>query len=558
MRILESSSGAGILASVLLAILVTMGGGARACTHVIGPSPDAALIIGPSQVEGLRAGDTLCLMAGHYRQILVRNIHGTSDSAIVIRNHGGQLTLANDAHYGIAFHNSSFIRLLGDGSSQYPYGIFIQGVAAGNGISVDRLSTNVEIAHVEISNTGMSGIMVKTDPRCDDLSSVRDSFALHDTRIHHNHIHHTFNEGIYVGSSYYYPGFPLTCNGQDTLVLPHEMIGVSIHNNLIERTGRNALQVSSAPVDCHIFNNTILEDSQSGIQWHMNGIQVGGGSRCEVYNNRIINGRGSGIHFFGRGPAKIFNNLIVNPGRSHHPDLPPNQSPVYGILVKDIYTDTPDPLHILHNTIVSPRTEGIQYDNVQMAGSLIQNNIVVNPGGFQYTGNSSFVNVACAETDALVSHNYLSLLSETIRFKDTLQHDYSLQNTSPVINAGTNAIPMGIDFDITGAPRPFGPASDIGAYEYQGFPAFADESEKQRVRVFPNPVTSQFSMILPYQAGVIQSISLYDPAGRRVLFIRRVEDCLPGTIDISHLAGGLYYIRIEHGDEYTSGSLIKH
>lgn len=61
----------------------------------------------------------------------------------------------------------------------------------------------------------------------------------------------------------------------------------------------------------------------------MEGIIIGGGTKCKCYNNIIKDGKGSGINVFGLGDIYIFNNLIVNMGLSskmsagqpdnHHP-----------------------------------------------------------------------------------------------------------------------------------------------------------------------------------------------------------------------------------------------
>ncbi len=56
-------------------------------------------------------------------------------------------------------------------------------------------------------------------------------------------------------------------------------------------------------------------------------------------------------------------------------------------------------------------------------------------------------------------------------FTDPANSDYTLKSGSPVINKGSNALFSGLDEntrDLAGNTRLFGPAIDIGAYEYQG------------------------------------------------------------------------------------------
>ncbi len=47
------------------------------------------------------------------------------------------------------------------------------------------------------------------------------------------------------------------CN--DTVVLPHILKGVKVYNNVLENTGWDAIQVSSATSDCEIYNNLIFK-----------------------------------------------------------------------------------------------------------------------------------------------------------------------------------------------------------------------------------------------------------------------------------------------------------
>ncbi len=116
-----------------------------------------------------------------------RNVHGKEAQPITIRNADGRAVIHNNSGFGIAFHNSSHIRLLGNGcdAKDSQYGIAIR-ETAGNGITIDQKSSNVEIAYLEVGHAGMSGIMAKTDPTCNDLSVVRDSFALYETILHNN------------------------------------------------------------------------------------------------------------------------------------------------------------------------------------------------------------------------------------------------------------------------------------------------------------------------------------------------------------------------------------
>ncbi len=526
------------------------------CTHFIEPTTAHAIIIEPEIFDSLAPGDHICLIGGDYRQLFFRNIHGKEAEPVTIRNANERAVIHNEASFGIAFHNSSHIRLLGNGcdAKDSQFGIAITGTA-GNGISIDQKSTNVEIAHVEVGHTGMSGIMAKTDPTCNDLSVVRDSFALYETILHNNYIHNTFNEGIYLGNSYY-NGIILHCDGQDTLVYPHELIGVKVYDNILESTGKNSIQVSSAPEDCHIFNNRVTEDSQRAITYHMNGIQVGGGSRCEVYNNIVRDGKGSGINYFGQGPAKVYNNLIVNPGRTHHPDLPPHQFPVHGIYVMHIFNETSDPIHLFHNTLVNPKTDGVVFTNDQTEGNKIQNNIIINPGSFPYVGEKAFISLA-EGVSAATKRNYLHRNAGEILFTDTLHGMYCLSQGSPAINAGVDLGDYGIAFDLIDNPRPFGDASDLGAYEYQFDDSDPGIDNTPYFSIQPNPAHSNITLRFKGCFAEKANIRMYNILGQSVMehtrYIMDAEISLP----VHDLKNGLYIIKVRNSSGTAAKPFIK-
>ncbi len=525
------------------------------CDLIIESSNDDVVIIRPCSFNSLSPGDTISLSAGNYSQIFIQSIHGTLDLPIIIRNLEGKVTINNSANFGIAFHDCSHIKLLGNGCTETEYGLAITGTN-GNGISVDQKSTNIEIGHVEISHTRMSGIMVKTSPLCGDLSSVRENFTLYEANIHNNYIHNTGNEGLYVGSSFY-NGRILNCNDEKILVFEHEIKGVQIFNNILERTGRNSIQVSSATESCYIYNNTIIEDSYKGISGFMNGIQVGGGSRCDVFNNKIIDGKGGGIHYFGNGGAKIYNNLIVNPGRTHHPELPLNNYPVHGIFVMHVFTDTADPINIFHNTIINPKTDGIKFTNKYTRNNKIQNNIVVNPGAYQYIGLRAYVNIMPPEITTTVSHNFFETNSENIHFSDTLALDFSLSEISPTINEGTNLRKYRINFDITDAPRPIGRGYDIGAYEYQSrLPVVPRQHHKFEFKIFPNPARGFINFKFNRNTKQAVRISLFDISGNLVLNHSVVNFYTDYSLPVSHIPPGFYYVRIQSGSFLATSSFI--
>lgn len=533
-----------ILLSVFFGLNCSFG---QSCDFTVFPTSDRTIIIDPATMPGIGPGKTVCLMTGEYYQILIRNIHGSEGAPVVIRNSGGQVVIQNDAQYGLTMRNCSHIRIIGNGHFNTRYGISIQRVENGNGISADRKTTDFELARIEIANTLYAGIMAKTDPDC-TFSAVRDSFLMRNVIIRDCFIYNTGMEGMYIGNVFY-TGYTINCNGRDTLVFPHLISGVNIFDNVIMNSGWDGIQVSSASTNCGIFRNFIMNDSQLEVPDQMSGILIGGGSRCDCYNNTISHGKGSGIEIFGLGNMKIFNNLIENPGRNYRPDLPLTQFPKHGIFVKHIATDPSAWFYIMNNTIVNPKTQGIRFTNQMSAGNIIQNNIIINPGSFPTAGALAFINRVPASIPATVSHNFLAQDTSYAKFTNPQLSNYTLRADSPAIDAGINLAWAGVNFDIYGYPRPYGDGFDIGAFEHH--PAFMNlhdnEESKENFKIYPNPSNGNFNISFDLFSDSFVSFTMKNSAGK-IVYSWFQTDVAAGkhtiTASLQHLHHGLYLVKL--------------
>ena len=64
----------------------------------------------------------------------------------------------------IQFRESKYIHVTGTGDSNHEYGLkIIYSKSGTSGISLSSLSSDFEIDHMDISNTGFAGIIAKTD-----------------------------------------------------------------------------------------------------------------------------------------------------------------------------------------------------------------------------------------------------------------------------------------------------------------------------------------------------------------------------------------------------------
>ncbi len=505
-------------------------------------------------------GDTLCLQTGQRDYLLFKNIQGTAENPIVIKNLSGQMEIITPHFYGIKFDNCKHVKLSGKGDPTITYGLYISYVKEGAGISIDNLSTDIEIENVEISNIPIAGIYAKTEPfqgDCDNLIT-RDNFTMYNIKIHDCYLHDIADEGFYIGSSKYTTGQEIIadattypCSGN--IVLPHVIEGVEIYNNIVENTGWDGIQVSSAVSGCKIYNNTIRYDSYRETDYQMSGILIGGGSNCDCYNNKIFDGKGDGIDILGLGNHKIYNNLIVRPGKTYYENESPTNYQKHGIWVGDVSTLTNSEFYIFNNTIISPRTFGIRLHDDVISSFKIYNNLIVNPGAYDIIGENSYQNISSGISFQSSNNLYKQEISE-ILFENSVNDDFDLKAGSPAIDAGLNLAYLGLTFDIDNRQRPYGSGFDIGAYESQSLvnsitELITDQDDEPILKkIMPNPI--KLNAKINYELPKATQVKLYimDELGRvlRTLVNEyQQKNNYQLNIDREMFGTGFYYLILE-------------
>ncbi|MBS1510982.1 MAG: right-handed parallel beta-helix repeat-containing protein [Bacteroidetes bacterium] len=515
-----------------------------------------AVALGVTVVDGnsgpysaIKPGDTILLQSGTRDQLLLRNCKGTAAQPVLVMNTGGVTQITTAGHYGISINNCRYLRFTGTGLPETKYGISIDKVNNGAGIGIGNFSSDIEVDHVSITNCSTEGIFAKTDPDC-SFASVRDSFTMYNTSIHDNYIADVANEGMYIGSSYY-TGITLHCNGKDTVVLPPVLDHIKVYNNIVKRTGWDGIQVSAAPKHCYIFNNTVEEDSQAGVPNQMSGIIMGGGSKCDCYNNLIKNGKGDGIEMHGLGGSKMYNNIIVNAGRSFVPNDMTQMK--HGIFVSDATAMKDSSFYILFNDIINPKSDGIRFQSVKTKNNIIASNLIINPGNYSYnqttrtsfTAKDAYIMLPDIASDVKQKNNFFTQQFSDAGISNT---DFKVQTHSPLINKGYDCF-CAVLTDFYGQRRQVGSLYDIGAVEYSGGSDTLLYTFDENTKVFPNPATNTITLQVTTSTLGKATVSIFNCSGILVLQ-QSITVTIPGEqiipLEIKKLQRGLYTITVSN------------
>ena len=545
--------------SVLSLLLSISLDGFGQCDHIIDSDTDTI----DGNKMNIQAGDVICLEAGAKPYLLIKNIdpNDNFNQPVTIQNHNGQLIIDTDHVFGISIRHSNNIILSGKGDSDYYYGIHIRRVEpeGGSGVGISQLSSKVEVKGLEIANTGFAGILAKTDPFCKDgnVMATRDQFTQYDIIIHDNYIHDTEGEGMYIGSSKYLQGFPNPCPGQSGTVMPHVNVGVKVYNNRVERSGWDALQVSSAVSDCDIHDNYIYRDSEAGLSAQMSGILIGGGSKCDCYNNKILEGKGDAIEMLGAGNQRIYNNLIVEPGQRFNPGDPNTFK--HGIFVGHIFTETNASLYLYNNTIVKPRADGIKFQNEHLKNNKAYNNVILDPGSYEAVGDRAYINLEPQTIELDRQNNFLNTNVYSAGFDSPANNDYDLNLNSPLINSGRAIAEF--NYDIENRSRPHGGGWDIGAYECHKPGVGIDETPEivRNYNVYPNPVEDILSLDIHLKKKSFVILTIRNSLGQLIFETKSIASEMEyfRRINTASWSSGMYTYTIRFNEGQIRGKLIK-
>ncbi|WP_158288516.1 right-handed parallel beta-helix repeat-containing protein [Mucilaginibacter psychrotolerans] len=418
--------------------LANDGAGEIANTNTYTVKPNEWFVDGTN----IMPGTIIYIPAGTRGALLLKNLKGTPENPIIITNTGGKVTLSTSttASYGFKTQNCRYFKVLGTGDPAVKYGFNVNG---GNiGMTMDDLSSDFEIANVEVRNSGFAGIMAKTDPSC-DVATQRGYFIMDNVQIHDNYVHKTGGEGLYIGNSFYAEGRQLSCG----TVLPHDVTNLKVYNNLTDSTGCEGIQVGSATLNCEVYKNIVKTPGVSPFaSGQNNGIQIGEGTGGKCYRNLVKNAPGNGIIVLGLGDNLVYDNIIINPG-------------VHGIFADSRFTPGPY-FQFINNTIVNPGMYGIRMNSETIAMNIVINNLIIVPLA------ANAINRMDSDVKLTSSNNYVAKTISQVKFLNFYGDNFNLSSRSPILDKGINVLSYGISVDYYGRIRPSTGPIDPGASEY--------------------------------------------------------------------------------------------
>jgi hypothetical protein len=257
------------------------------------------------EVTSAAPGSVLCLEAGRRGPLRLSGLVGSEQRPITVVNDGGVVEIdAPGAYAGIEIEDSRHLRVTGAGVAErcgaglaeaaQDCGIRITG--SGNGLTGKVRTEHLIVDHVEVGDVTSAGMGVH------DKELERGEWTQRDIAFRDVYLHDIGTEGHYHGASSYTAGGRILLDG------------VEIVRNLVVRTGRDGIQVGSAPWNCLIAENVVADAGGDGESSHAFGIIVNRGAACDVIGNRISDSAGDGIYDQGLHGQTIADNTIVRSG----------------------------------------------------------------------------------------------------------------------------------------------------------------------------------------------------------------------------------------------------
>ncbi len=252
-------------------------------------------------------GDTIAIAAGYsWGTVYLGHYSGVQGCPITIVNQGGLVQLA-----GLTLKNDHYIRVVGSGSTDKPYGFYFEGI---NGVAMEvgENSSDIEITAADVYFCTY-GAWVKQDPSC-DFANNYPAYEIANVWIHHCRFRRIGQDCIYAGNTTPNGRGPLTCGDFYGLVFPVRLRNFQINDCLIDSCVRTGLQIS----ECRggrAYNNTITRCGYQHDQAQGAGIVLGGHTYgYQVDHNTIKYTFLEGLVNLGKGSNRFSYNTVDSSG----------------------------------------------------------------------------------------------------------------------------------------------------------------------------------------------------------------------------------------------------
>lgn len=455
--------------------------GSKAQTVTVGTGSGSIFLDGTGHTY-----DTIKVQAGTYSGgILFSNVNGTPTHTVIVINTGGKVTSTGGSDAGIDFSTCRYWHITGTGVVGITYGFFCNGGGTGD-FDAHWGSSDGEIDHIECgTGTNYAGIIFRTYPSEACQYSVSGTstppsnkslyltpvWAIYNMKIHHNYIHDTHGEGMYLGCSHF---GNVAANGYDPVNNPlvgigfpcaganeSPIFGADIHDNILTNIGWDGIQLSGCISGCNISKNSIVGFGIEGGDGQDGGITWNPGTIGTMDGNWIqFTGVGPcmGIMYQGQGDSYITNNVILNTGTGtgFGPGiamLRNSQANTFGSPHQNI--------HFYGNTIAGNWTDAMVFfgDNGFGTNFFFKNNIIENPSSIYAAGNGSVSNIQKNNNTEVTSTAAMGVVS----YPSNL-HLLSSSIAKGAGVAGLAAIAANYAHDYDGLSR--GNPSDNGAFTF--------------------------------------------------------------------------------------------
>jgi parallel beta-helix repeat protein len=441
------------------------------------------------------AGDTVYLRSGTYYESITLKNCGTSTAPITLQNYSGETATINSgnsmavqAGSGTNYYTFNGLRFISNHvyyRSGFDWSLDFEGSSWGgttspsagnNGFVLKNCyiegAVHVYGHYVTIDSCELNGKSVWQDGIYEYFQSS------HDNVYKNNNIHNYVNRGVW------------TMQGTKNALIANNTIHDIRNGNGQDNAGVDADGAGTPVYNTTITGNSIYNCDGRGIEFENGWYGIAEKNTIHDIGLSTLGAFSAGIHFINYGPTIANaeyrnqntngiarNNIIYNIGQGGIVLRASPGNKVYNNTIYNI-TGTYGSFGLLSDSTFYSINEDIRNNIMAESGAYL---FYASSGG-SYTGMTINNNQYYSSTKSNVIYWGPNNAAYTIAgfqsatgydtnsrsgspaFNNTAGFDFSLQATSPAIDAGATltAVPT----DITGTARPVGPAYDIGAYEY--------------------------------------------------------------------------------------------